>query len=234
MKKYFTQCTVWSFSLFLAAPGFSWAATHERAGRSLQMTVRVYNYFAGSEPRLARAQGHAATLFAKAGLEASWLDCRLSSADPIKDAACEDPLRPTEVVLRIIPTKMAARLGLKHSICGFALPAKNLGFGIATIFYQRVDELVSQRSFPVDGDNTRALVLGLIIAHEIGHLLLGKGSHTSRGLMSFLWNQKELRDAASGGLVFTRGQRRRIQEAFLRRTVSPQEFRQGLSPRASR
>ena len=111
--------------------------------------MRVYNYAAVPEQRLARAQGHAATVFARAGLEPKWLDCRLSSAVPIKDAACEERLRPTDVVLRILPQEMAARLGVKYAICGFALPAKDLGFCIATIFYQRVDELVSQGSFSV-------------------------------------------------------------------------------------
>ena len=216
MKKYFTQCTVLSSSLLLGAPGFSRAATHEPAGTAPEITVRVYNYAAVPEQRLARAQGHAATVFARASLEPKWLDCRLSSAEPIKDAACEEPLRPTDVVLRILPRKMAARLGVKHAICGFALPARNLGFGTATIFYQRVHELVSQGSFSVDGNS--ALVLGHIIAHEIGHLLLGKGSHTSRGLMSFPWNKKELKDAAWGGLIFTRGQTRRIRDALLQRT----------------
>ena len=218
MKKYFTQCTVLSFSLLLGAPGFSRAATHEPAGTAPEITVRLYNYAAVPEQRLARAQGHAATVFARASLEPKWLDCRLSSAEPIKDAACEKPLRPTDVVLRILPRKMAARLGVDHAICGFALPAKNLGFGIATIFYQRVDKLVSQGSFSVEGDSARALILGHIIAHEIGHLLLGKGSHASRGLMSFPWKKKELKDAAWGGLVFTRGQTRRIRDELIERT----------------
>ena len=113
MKKYFTQCTVLSFSLILNASGLSGAETQEPAELGSEITVRVYNYAAVPEQRMARAQRHAATVFAKVGLEPTWLDCRLSSAVPIKDAACEERLRPTDVVLRILPQKMAARLGVK-------------------------------------------------------------------------------------------------------------------------
>ncbi len=234
MKKYFTQCTVLSFSLLLGAPRSSQAAPQESAKASTEINVRIYNYAAVPEQRMARTQRHAAMVFTKVGLDPIWLDCRLSSAEPIKDAACEEPLRPTDIVLRILPRKMAARLGVKHAICGFALPAKKLGFGTATIFHQRVDELVSQGSFSVDRNSAQALVLGHIIAHEIGHLLLGKGSHASRGLMSFPWNKKELKEAAWGGLAFTRGQTRRVRNAMVERTVSPEKFRRGISPRASR
>ena len=234
MKKYFTQCIVLSFSLIFGAPGSGRAATDEAAGTTSEITVRVYNYAAVPEQRMVRAQKHAAAVFAKAGLQPRWVDCRLSGSEPIKDVACEAPLLATDVVLRILPKKMADRLGVKAAICGFALPAKYLGFGIATALYQRVDELVSQGSFSMDGNSARALVLGYIIAHEVGHLLLGKGSHAARGLMSFPWNRKELKEAAWGGLVFTRGQRRRIQGAMLERIVSPQEFQRSLSPRASR
>jgi hypothetical protein len=234
MKKYFTQCTILSFFLLLGAPGSGRVATDEAAAMTSEITVRVYNYAAVPEQRMARAQQHAAAVFAKADLQPRWVDCRLSGAEPIKDAACEEPLRPTDVVLRILPQKMAARLPVKAAICGFALPAKYLGFGIATVLYQRVDELVSRGSFSTDGNSARALVLGYIIAHEVGHLLLGKGSHAARGLMSFPWNKKELKEAAWGGLLFTRGQKRRIQAALLERIVSPQDFQRDLSSRASR
>jgi len=52
--------------------------------------------------------------------------------------------------------------------------------------------------------------------------------------MSFPWNRKELKEAAWGGLVFTRGQKQRIQAALLARIVSPQDFQQDLSSRVSR
>jgi len=209
MKKYFTQCTILSFFLLLGAPGSGRVATDEAAAMTSEITVRVYNYAAVPEQRMARAQQHAAAVFAKADLQPRWVDCRLSGAEPIKDAACEEPLRPTDVVLRILPQKMAARLPVKAAICGFALPAKYLGFGIATVLYQRVDELVSRGSFSTDGNSARAL-------------------------MSFPWNKKELKEAAWGGLLFTRGQKRRIQAALLERIISPQDFQRDLSSRASR
>jgi hypothetical protein len=46
-------------------------------------------------------------------------------------------------------------------------------------------------------------LLGCVIAHELGHLLLGTASHSASGLMSAVWQDPELRLAAHGKLLFT-------------------------------
>jgi len=41
------------------------------------------------------------------------------------------------------------------------------------------------------------------MAHELGHLLLGIGSHGATGLMHVPWHHKELENVAQGALLFT-------------------------------
>ena len=58
---------------------------------------------------------------------------------------------------------------------------------IATVFADRVAS-TSNRA----GANARG-VLGRVIAHEIGHLLIGTNHHSARGLMRAIWTDLELR-----------------------------------------
>ena len=50
---------------------------------------------------------------------------------------------------------------------------------------------------------SKAVILGHVIAHGLGHLFLGPRSHSSEGLMGFPWAKKQLRMAAEGSLNFT-------------------------------
>ena len=53
-----------------------------------------------------------------------------------------------------------------------------------------------------------------MIAHELGHLLLGTASHSSTGLMSAVWKDPELQQAVRGNLFFTSGEGERIRLRF--------------------
>src|SRR5262249_6859977 len=49
-------------------------------------------------------------------------------------------------------------------------------------------------------------LLGYVVVHELGHLLLGKNSHSAEGLMRAKWELSELRQAARGKLSFSRSE----------------------------
>jgi hypothetical protein len=57
-------------------------------------------------------------------------------------------------------------------------------------------------------------LLGLVIAHELGHLLLGLNSHSATGLMSPVWQADEIHQAARGNLFFTDLQQFRIRSRY--------------------
>jgi hypothetical protein len=56
----------------------------------------------------------------------------------------------------------------------------------------------------------RSVILGHVIAHEVGHLLLGTNSHSQDGIMSAEWSGSELRRLAKGALLFTASEPMRI------------------------
>src|SRR5262249_13668362 len=78
------------------------------------------------------------------------------------------------------------------------------GKGIIHIFFDRVTEVSASHKVPLE------LVLGITIAHEIGHLLLPHQVHALAGIMRARLNSSDWRMAAQGALGFTDGQRQLI------------------------
>ena len=68
------------------------------------------------------------------------------------------------------------------------------------VFYERAAKL--QSAWNVNLSDT----LGAVMAHEIGHLLLGSNSHTPAGIMRARWEGQELNRMARGNLLFTESQ----------------------------
>ena len=83
----------------------------------------------------------------------------------------------------------------------------------AWLFYNRI--LNQHRALRLDA----ALLLGHVMAHEMGHLLLPYGAHTAAGLMKGGWDTAQARLATTGGLRFDAEQGSVIR-ARLRGTVA--------------
>jgi hypothetical protein len=78
------------------------------------------------------------------------------------------------------------------------------------VFYDRVTKV---------GDSiSEDAVLGNIVAHEVGHLLLGTGQHSASGIMAASWSHKQLVSAAQGLLRFDRAERARLRDNVGRRS----------------
>jgi hypothetical protein len=54
------------------------------------------------------------------------------------------------------------------------------------------------------------VILGHVLAHETGHLLLGADSHSVSGIMHVPWRVKDLEIMAEGRMLFTPGEARRM------------------------
>jgi hypothetical protein len=81
---------------------------------------------------------------------------------------------------------------------------------VAYAFYVRIEGLAKRHAVDV------AKVLGIVMAHEIGHLLLGRGAHSSVGIMSSRWRKFEMDLVAAGLLSFTKEQADLIRRAVVR------------------
>jgi hypothetical protein len=125
----------------------------------------------------------------------------------------------TDIQVNILPRTMAQVLMRHHSELGAAVTLPH-GFGRhASVFYHRVDELAES------GGASRALLLGHIMAHEIGHLLLGVNSHSATGLMHVPWGRTQRERASLGTLLFTDKESEQIRRQVADRLRAPQSRR---------
>jgi len=195
------------------------AAQHVRAAQkdlSAVLAVRVYNYAGVEKHILAGAQRQAASILSRAGAITNWIGCAVSAAQAGSEPGCAQPPSGAEIVLKLLSHAMAQKTNQPAHTFGFAVPTSPAGLGSVFIFAKRAEELALSGRFSVGYDGARAVVLGHVIVHEIGHLLLGPGSHSRTGIMSYPWSQTELKQMATAHLSFTDGE-----AAVIRQRLAP-------------
>ena len=126
------------------------------------MTVRVDNVAGIWPDNLRVAENRAADVFRQIGVHVVWVDGQMG-LHPQNTAMFT-------LVLVIDPNRSAD--WLHQDVLGFASPQAHR----AWVFWDRIDEL-KYRSHPV------AFVLGDVMAHELGHLLLPSTAHSLVGIM---------------------------------------------------
>jgi hypothetical protein len=181
----------------------------------LDIEIDIYNYAGVSLETLARAEQETARVYRHAGIAAVWLNCPLTEQELAFNRACDRPGAPTRFILRFLSKAMARKFPLSGDIFGFAVTSLNGGFGVvANVFADRVQEMTADAEL-------EKVILGHVIAHELGHLLLGEVAHTTGvGIMHVPWKTKELQQAKQGVLLFLPEQTARIREQVLARGIN--------------
>jgi len=171
----------------------------------VRISIRVYNYAQASHAILGEAKRETGRILGAAGLPIVWLDCKVGPVTDALQDPCQGPLETSEIVLRILsqPTQNTSR----EKAFGFAnLPV------LASVYYNYV------RHAQNDHAKFEAhVLLGCVIAHEIGHLLLGAEGHAADGIMQSHWGPKQIRQAVTGTLIFTSHQSKLLRAAARRR-----------------
>ena len=182
------------------------------------ITVRVYDYARVSRATLQGAELNAAKILRKAGIETVWLDCPPEAPGVDAPLACQQPVGPTEIVLRILPHFAAGRGLHRDSTLGFSLvPSTNKRGTYANVFFDRVETLAEGRVASAPE------ILGHAAAHEIGHLLLRSNQHSTIGIMRGKWSDEDLCRASRGSLLFTPQQSTLMRAEMRARTAIAEE-----------
>jgi hypothetical protein len=183
---------------------------------TLQITINIYNDAILQERALLKAQQEAARIFKKAGIEARLINCKTLKPGQTPDPSCLLPMSPTHLSLRIVPWKPP----LEDSSFGVAFLSNSSTSTYSDVFYPLIDDLCR------DFEANRSLVLGDVMAHEIGHLLLGH-AHSLAGIMRPKWRSQELEQVAHGTLLFTADQARIIRARLI--DTTPRELSEHTS-----
>jgi predicted metalloprotease len=166
-----------------------------------RMNVSICNQGHLPEPLIAQAETEAAIVFRSMDVEVAWAKCQ-------DEVATEEAGRGLRFVIRLRndhPPKASGPASLDAMGRAY-VSAPNDGY-IADIYYKAVQEIAERYGTDADG------LLGYVIAHELGHLLLGPG-HSPHGIMHAPWNNSDATAVKQRGLKFTSTQQERIHQTL--------------------
>jgi hypothetical protein len=178
------------------------------ADQPRRLQVSLFNDAGVDSATLAEAQSRASAIFSHSGIEVDWLVC--GPADPNdflpRRTACSALVWPSHLSVRIRPRAVS----VSAETFGQAF-VNTEGEGLyCNVYYQNLARSSGHRDLS-DGE-----MLGYVLAHELGHLLLGTNSHSASGLMQPRWDSSTLRPDALSSLRFTPSQ-----SAVLRSRLAP-------------
>ena len=172
----------------------------------LRVMVSVYNGINLSSSELSRAEREAEKIFLYAGIQLTWTT-GLLAAD-VNDNTPSVRWNAAVLQLRIWPRAKAGKRPTGPETLGFSLSVEN---GDAVV----LADAIQKRA--VFGSTNFADLLGLAMAHELGHLLLRSAAHSVTGIMRARWTEKALRDDDRGYLRFTPGEAESMRSEVKRR-----------------
>ena len=148
------------------------------------LTVRLYNGSGVQAAELAAARHAIESTFEDSGLNLIIRQCGRQSQSP--SDPCNESLKPLEMVVRIIDAPLLNQT-IHPDACGVAYVIRETDRGwLATAYSDRVTSAAVRVG--VDAGT----LLGLVISHELGHLLLGSGYHGWTGVMRADWSEELL------------------------------------------
>jgi hypothetical protein len=159
---------------------------------------------------LAAAEREASRIFAQAGVRLVWTECATVPSANVP-AACQGEPPADEICVRLLPRRLTPTF--QNDVFGFAIAPT-----FASVYSEPAQLLVQTTT---DSHSNLPVILGCLIAHEIGHLLLGPDQHTASGIMRGSWDLNQVQRALRGGLGFSvqEGERMR-QNAAIRVNAS--------------
>lgn len=171
-------------AMALACCGVTATAGTEEA-RHPRVVLSIRNVANVSADVLALAGARVTRIYAAADIDILWheADAPASAAD----------LRLTI----IITTRPPSWLSAGQAALGMAAEAEKGCGRVAWVLWDRLAAFARARGRAVE------MVLGYVIAHEVGHLLLPPRSHAASGIMQALWVPRDLDNAERDRLRFT-------------------------------
>jgi hypothetical protein len=186
----------------LMTVGLSVFAPRAEAGDEAVIRVRLHDYVGLTSEAIADAQQAAARFYEPIGVTIDWAPTYRPHARKKHDGDL-GPLQ--DFTINVLSASMVAKGHWAPDALGAAVVAREGGGSIAYVLYDRLKTAAAASRWPTSD------LLALVIAHELGHLLLPPGSH-SEGLMHANWDVSELRRMHLTDLAFTRNQMSLIRE----------------------
>src|SRR5262245_56486435 len=154
---------------------------------------------------LDQAQKETFRIFWHEGISVSWVPASASGSGPVDPeelAAARRTFVGRLIILPRLPT--GSSTGSKVLMGATPLTARSCS-GESYVFVNQIIEFAEARRAD------RGLVMGTVVAHEIGHLLLRHRGHATDGLMRMPWTLADWQRATMGLLLFSPSEARTMQ-----------------------
>ncbi len=164
------------------------AAAEPAASEGRALTVRVYDYSDTEPAVLTQAQNQATKSFSQIGVSVIW-------RQPVRPKRISAGLEqwPADgdayITITVQNREMAARRKIGKNVAGYAVIEPNSNGRVAFLIADRINQIARA------GRAEPAHVFGLVMTHELTHLLLGDRSHSSVGVMRPDWTAGDFRQS---------------------------------------
>ena len=176
------SCKRWIMrvTLVLGVTGWEPAAAQTPAGFAVQVFLQDH----GRVPAdvLEQAKRAATRVFALSNIDVQWIG--------------DGPYQPCSLTVRIVAQTTHATRGSRF-VMGMAPETRETRAIIAFAFYDRIQ--LYSAALGLDASQ----MLGHVMAHELGHLLLPHGAHSTTGVMRGAWDDDQANQATMGLLTFS-------------------------------
>ncbi|MFB3777271.1 MAG: hypothetical protein ACE141_06650, partial [Bryobacteraceae bacterium] len=170
----------------------------QAANTKPHLVIAIRDYANLPPETLDAAKGQVSKIFEKAGVEVEYSE----STAPVSGGVDGPAVRPTAWV-KLLPDSMARRLRRSQGALGCSTGDQ--------VYIFADDVLKAATHAKID----YPITLGQVMAHEIGHVLLGQDSHAPTGMMSPYLSSSEFQEMKTGHLLFHDRQARKIRERLL-------------------
>jgi hypothetical protein len=159
------ECAAVAITFFAFTGGAAGAAE----GEMPVVVLHIRDLAGTGGAKFGRAKAEADRIFGDIGVRLVWADV----AEGPESHACEG-LNLSVSLLSRFQVRDLIRKGIGRNALGWASPSE----GYAFIYSSRVDDQAPQVGIDA------GVLLGRVIAHEVGHLLLGRRDHAGAGIMT--------------------------------------------------
>jgi hypothetical protein len=161
-------------------------------------TVLVFNFRPVSTDILSNAEKEAEQIFGHAGMQVKWQEC------PTGNEPCRKGPGP---VFFLAIKAGPVQNNFLDVVSGQAIIANQL----AVVYYDALPRVGRGKT----GPHEASTLLACVIAHELGHLLLGAYGHSIHGIMRDRWDIEETRLALMSQLAFLPEEGKLMKSALL-------------------
>ena len=162
--------------------------------KKARIRIRIWDTVQVPRETLDQAETVTEKVYEHAGIEIAWFHC-VAVPKP-ENFACASPVGPGDIVVRIYLSAKDIASKTSHFTGGAAIPLIADGArGIVLLFYDHLERTARHGKIPLE------VVLGITMAHEIGHLLISPG-HAVEGIMRGRLTHEDWLLASRGKLRF--------------------------------